>query len=509
MSNMRFVLIRPPVLMPAFNMADLIVPPIGPAYIAAALREAGHTVLFLDAVGLAIEQYTKHERNTLLHGLTFDEIVDRIPALTDCIGVSTQFSFEWPVCRKLLQKIRQRFPETLLIAGGEHVTAVPEFSLADSPLDAIIVGEGENTACELLKAYQAKGRQGLVDVPGLWFKDGAGRCQRTASAARIKELEKIPRPAWDLLPLEEYLSRGYGFGVARGRSVPVLASRGCPYQCTFCSNPTMWTTRWKARDPNDLLDEIADLQKTYSATNFDFYDLTMIVKKEWIIDFCHAIENRHMQFTWQLPSGTRSEAVDKEVTHLLFRTGCRNISYSPESGSNETLKQIKKRVSLHRLMKSMRQSVRNHLNVKCNFIFGFPHERWKNILESFGAILRSAIIGIHDISIWVFVPYPGSELFVQLRSRGKIKELDDDYFNHLAAYADITKTFSYCERLSKAELIFARSIGIFFFYFLSWLLRPWRPVQIVYHSMVGRLESRSELALRGFFRRFHKWVAQN
>jgi len=503
---MKVVLVRPPVLMPAFNMADLVVPPIGPAYIAAALREAGHSVVLIDSVGLAIEQYNKHEHDTLLHGLTFDEIVERIPPLTDCIGVSIQFSYEWPICRTLLQKIRQRFPGTLIIAGGEHVTATPEFSLADSTLDAIITGEGENTACELLKAYETQGRRGLAEVAGLWFRDEAGRFQKTAPSSRIKELEKIPRPAWDLLPLEEYLSRGYGFGVDRGRSVPVLASRGCPYQCTFCSNPAMWTTRWKPRDPNDLLDEIADLQKTYRATNFDFYDLTMIVKKEWIVDFCHAIEERGMRFTWQLPSGTRSEAITSEVTQLLYKTGCRNLSYAPESGSTETLNLIKKRVSLPKLMESMRQAVRNRLNVKCNFIFGFPHERWRNILASYRAILWSAVIGIHDISIWVFVPYPGSELFSRLRSEGEIAKMDDAFFYHLASYADITKTFSYCKKLSKSELIFARSFGIVLFYSLSWLVRPWRPVQMVYHSLAGRLESRSELALRGFFKNIYKWA---
>src|SRR5437016_2011046 len=98
----------------------------------------------------------------------------------------------------------------------------------------------------------------------------------------------------------------------------------------------MWTTKWIARDPDALLDEIADLQRTYRADNFDFYDLTVIVKRQWILDFCRAIERRGMRFLWQLPSGTRSEAIDAEVASWLYRTGCRNLSYAPESGSRET-----------------------------------------------------------------------------------------------------------------------------------------------------------------------------
>jgi radical SAM superfamily enzyme YgiQ (UPF0313 family) len=499
---MKICLIRPPVLMPAFNMAGLVVPPLGPAYVAGALRQRGHHVTFIDAVGLAIEQYLPEGSGRMLHGLRSEEILARIPAGIEAIGVSVHFSYEWPICRDLVRAIRKEFPTAFIIAGGEHATALPEFCLQESPLDAVVMGEGEKTAADALDAWQAHGRQGLASVAGLAWRDQAGVVHRNAAAARIQDLASIARPAWDLLPLEEYLHRGYGFGVDRGRSIPVLASRGCPYQCTFCSNPSMWTVRWKARPPEDLLDEIADLQNRYHAVNFDFYDLTMIVKREWILDFCAAIERRNMHFTWQLPSGTRSEAIDAEVARLLYKTGCRNVSYSPESGSPETLQRIKKRVDIGHLMDSMRTAVQNGLNVKCNFIFGFPSDRWRNILETFRAICASAFAGIHDISIWVFVPYPGSELFRQLQAEGKIPVLDDAYFERLAAYADITKTYSYCPALSRRALLSARVAGILLFYALSWLVRPWRPFQLAYHAISGKLESRSELALRGFLKRW-------
>src|SRR5882672_8825356 len=140
---MKFTIIRPPELIQALNVAELIVPPIGPAYVAAAARAAGHEVTLIDAVALGIDNFTKRERGTLLHGLSYDEILDLIPSDSGCIGISTHFSFEWPVCRPLLQKIRSRFPKAFLIAGGEHATAVPEFSIAESPLDAVVMGEGE------------------------------------------------------------------------------------------------------------------------------------------------------------------------------------------------------------------------------------------------------------------------------------------------------------------------------------------------------------------------------
>jgi radical SAM superfamily enzyme YgiQ (UPF0313 family) len=489
-------------MMPAFNMAYNIVPPLGPAYIAGALRAEGVDVTFLDAVGLSIEQYTTVEHG-ILHGLTLEQLVAKIPEDADMIGVAIQFSYEWPTARDLLKLIRARFPEVLLIAGGEHATAVPELCLHDSPLDAVVLGEGEESVCELARAYKKEGIEGLKQVAGLHLKDGP-----TAHGERIREIDKIPRPAWDLIPIEEYLSRRYGFGVDRGRSMPVLASRGCPYQCTFCSNPFMWTTRWIARDIDDLLNELATLQKTYDISNFDFYDLTVIVKRQWIVDFCRAIESRGMKFTWQLPSGTRSEAIDPEVSGLLYKTGCRNISYAPESGSEESLTKIKKKVSMPMMLRSMRGAVLSGLNTKANFIFGFPHENWSHIRADVWLMVKMAVVGVHDISIWTFVPYPGSELFFQLKKEGKIKELDDEYFYGLAAYSDITKTHSFAPALSKTGMLWARGIAILFFYAVSWTIRPWRLLRMIWNFASGHFESRSEQALRGLFDRGYKWLSK-
>ena len=94
----------------------------------------------------------------------------------------------------------------------------------------------------------------------------------------IRNLDDIPWPAWDLVPLYKYLDHGLGYGVDLGRSMLILATRGCPYQCTFCSNPSMWTTRYM-RPPADVVDEIEWLVSGYGANSLDFEDLTAIVKK--------------------------------------------------------------------------------------------------------------------------------------------------------------------------------------------------------------------------------------
>src|ERR1700720_4470089 len=318
-------LVRPPSV-PEVDVATVdAVMPVGLAYLAGALAAPGHRVQVIDAVGEALNQYSTIAGypRTLLHGLTTPEIVERIDAGTEVLGVTCMFSVEWPFIAALLAAVRQRLPGVLIVLGGEHVTALPEYSLQECPaLDVAVLGEGEETLVELVEAQRA-GRA-LATVPGIMVRAGGG-VGRQPPRSRIRSTAGIPEPAWSLFPVEEYMQNEVTFGPNLGRCMPVIASRGCPYQCTFCSSPQMWTTFWGARRPEQVLAEIKTYIRDYRATNFDFYDLTMIIKKEWIKEFCRLLIAEGLEITWQLPSGTRSEAIDEEVAGLLFASGCRTI----------------------------------------------------------------------------------------------------------------------------------------------------------------------------------------
>jgi radical SAM superfamily enzyme YgiQ (UPF0313 family) len=309
------------------------------------------------------------------------------------------------------------------------------------------------------------------------LRDGRGHL-RTQSRRRLRELRVIPRPAWDLTPIANYLDAGVMTGVNLGRSMPMLASRGCPYRCTFCSNPQMWGTLWRVRDPREVFDEMCDYADRYGAANFDFYDLTAIVRRDWIVAFCRLIIASGRKFTWQLPSGTRSEAIDEEVTRLLYESGCRYVNYAPESGSDEILERIKKRISKDKMLQSMRWAVHAGIKVKANFILGFPGERLRHTLETYRFILSMSLVGIHDISVFPFSPYPGSELFEFVRQRGDVA-LDEEYFLSLSQYTDPRYTKSYCENLSALTLRLLCLVAMGLFYLVSYLRRPARFVQLV------------------------------
>jgi radical SAM superfamily enzyme YgiQ (UPF0313 family) len=417
------------------------------------------------------------------------------------VGISALFSHEWPVVRELVAAIAARLPGVPIVLGGEHATAVPELCLHDAPaLVACVLGEGEETALELVAALGA--RASLAAVPGLAVRGLGGTVVRTPARRRLRAIDELPHPRWDLVPLEAYLRRGLSFGVDRGRTIPMLATRGCPYQCTFCSSPRMWTTRYVARDPRLVVDEIARWVAEHRVEAVDFYDLTAVVKKDWIVAFCRELIARRVPVTWQLPSGTRSEAIDAEVARLLHASGCRNLSYAPESGSPRTLERIKKKVDLGRMEASMRAAVANGLNVKANILIGFPGETHAEILETLGFVLRMARAGVHDASVWTFAPYPGSELFEDLRAAGALPaRLDDDYFASLLSYSDLRRAVSYDDRVSSPALQRWRLAGLALFYAASWVTHPARPLRTAWNLARGRYESRMEMSLSNLARR--------
>jgi radical SAM superfamily enzyme YgiQ (UPF0313 family) len=482
-----------------FQVTLMELPPVGLAYVAAAVRDGGHWVTMIDAIGEApYQSIPVADENMVGHGLSIDQIIARVPSDTEVLGFSCMFSQDWPYNRDLIGALRRSFPGACLVAGGEHITALPEFVLEDSDLDHCVVGEGEETFLELLEAL-SQGRS-TREVAGLVSRVDR-EIVRTPHRPRIRELDSLPRPAWDLFPIENYQGEGHQYGIYRGRCMPVIASRGCPYQCSFCSSTTMWTNRWIARDPAEVLDEIRDYLERYDVRNIDFHDLTAILKKQWILDFCRLIKESGLEFTWQLPVGTRSEAIDAEVAAALYETGCRNVTYAPESGSVSELERINKKIRPRRMLRSMRDAYKSGLVVKANFVLGFPGVTMRELLETMRFIAGVALVGARDVLIFLFDPYPGSPLYRQLLAEGRIPPPSDPYFAKLSVAADYTRAISYCDH-SARTLNAMRVSGMVLFYTLCFAIRPWRIFQTVYRMWRGRYETHLEARISALLRDF-------
>ncbi len=495
-------LVKAPALTNAFALSTLVTPPLGLAYLAGSLRAHGIATHIVDAVGENPDQiFPLSFCDGYGIGLTMAEIVAAIPETSDIIGLSCMFSNSWPFEWRLIAAIRKRFPNAQIIVGGEHATACSDYILTTCrDVNVIAMGEGEETMVDIVNAIRTG--NDLSRVGGIAFMDGEA-IHTTKRRKRIGDIDSIPVPAWDLVPLENYMSRGLGHGSMHARNMPLMATRGCPFQCTFCSSPLMWTTKWSARKASLVIDEMEAYVKEYNVENFDLYDLTAIIQKEWIVEFANQLIRRNLPITYQLPSGTRSEAIDEEVVDLLYRSGCRNMNYAPESGSPDTLKAIKKKVKLPRLLNSLQAASKRGLSVMVNIIL-FPRDTRADLLNTFKFMVKCAFYGADDITFVPFVPYPGTELHAEMVAAGRLPPLSEAYFIGLLTHSDISRVTSHNPNLSERQVHYFRLLFLGSFYILSYLFRPYRAFSSLIHILRNKPRTKGEKTFIQLARRIIK-----
>ena len=496
----KIALVRPPVLQMKKSLSSYgAILPIGLAYVAAVLREAGYPLQVIDAPGEAID-VTRTVDSPIgelsENGLSAAEIVDRLDDDVRVVGITHMFLHEWPTVREIARLAKEKLPGVTVVVGGENATAFHEWMFQETDVvDYCVLGEGEATFLDLLSRLR-DGEAG-ADLVGVAARDGGDDVKLST---RSTVLDDIPRPAWDLFPVEAYLSQSDSHGVNRGRSIPMLATRGCPYQCTFCSSPSMWTTKYVTRTPRQVVDEIQEYVAQYGVNNVNFCDLTAIIKKEWIVEFCQILKDEQVDITWQLPTGTRTEALDEEVLALLHQTGCRNITYAPESGSPRMLQILKKKVLLPRMLDCLRAARRQSIVTRVNIIIGHPQEEWSDTRQSLKFLFQAALAGCQDAAVMIFAPYPGSADFKALHDQGEVEFGEDYYYLALARSGLSSKTFN--PRMSTRQLIFTQYGLLLAFYATAYVTRPWRFLGVLKSLVTGRESTQLDQLLRTKFRQF-------
>lgn len=293
------------------------------------------------------------------------------------------------------RRVKSRWPGKRVVAGGPFCISAPERLLEEGTVDAVAVGEGEETLLEM-----AGGKE-WPDIKGLWFKDGAGRAVFTGPRPWIEDLDGLPFPALDLVPLEKYYS-------PVKKTLPVsslISSRGCPYNCIFCFK-TMGN-RWRARSPGNVVDEIEWQVRELGVREICIYDDNFTMDTERAAEISDEILRRGIDVSLQLTNGVRVDRLTRELVRKLKAAGVWIIGVAPESGSPETLERIGKRFSLEQVRRSVRWCKDEGIRTYSFFMVGFPWETRGHIEETidFAVSLDTELTQFSRV-----VPFPGTRL---------------------------------------------------------------------------------------------------
>jgi len=376
-------------------------PPLGLCYLASAVRQKGYKPGIFDPEAL---KYSVKETAEEIAGISPKYV--GITSTTIAIGNAYNLSL-------LLKKL---LPDIKIIIGGAHLTAVPEATMERyETFDIGVIAEGEETVTELLDALD-KGKS-LEKVDGIIYRN-KGKIVRTKPRDFIKDLDKIPIPAWDLLP---DISTVYRPGIASFQRLPsttLITSRGCPGQCVFCDR-SVFGNSFRFHSAEYVLEMIRRLIRDYGIKDIFFQDDTFTLFRKRLIDICEKMISEKMDLTWTCNS--RVEKIDPDLFKLMKKAGCYSVAFGIESGSPVILENLKKKMALSRINEVIDSADKAGLITRGFFLVGNPGETEETIMETINFTKKSNLSYVQVLSL---TPYPGSELHDNYKKWG---ELDDSW----------------------------------------------------------------------------------
>lgn len=379
------MLIFPPVVLEKRYATDVgdaggNLPPLGLLNMAAILEEHHHQVTIVDAP---------------VENLDLEQILERIASWApDFIGVSA-LTFLAEKTKILCHRIRQQNPRIKIFVGGPHPTVMPQQVLDDTQADVVISGEAETIIADLIDHFDQYASKKIIN------------------AGKVADLDQLPFPARHLMNLKKYTALPNNYKLTPN-SIHVVTSRGCPYPCTFCFDAG---TSFRQRSVPHVIRELKELKSKYNVIEIAFWDDTFTFNRAWAMEFCEAMIKEKMRLKWGCI--TRLNLVDAELLKKMKAAGCWTIFFGIESGNQELLDNIKKRMTVQQMKEKVRLVQSCGIEIRGSFMLGMPGETPAMAEKT----IQFAIELDPDYAQFsLTTPYPGTELYKEIPKWGKLIE---------------------------------------------------------------------------------------
>jgi len=407
-------------------------PALGTLYLAAVAERRGHVVKVIDAD---------------VEGYTIDSLAGEIVNCDyDMVGITATS----PIFHKavsLAKMLKSEGYKNHILIGGEHINIFKGEAFFDC-FDFAFVGESDFSFNEFLGHYESNYKD-FHSVKGLIFRKD-GHVVINESGSRIDNLDKLEFPAMHLLKRNSYIMTFAKF--SSREYLPIMATRGCPFKCVFCSEP-LTNPKVRFRSPKNIVDEMEKFSKELGITHFFFLDSNITLKRQQIEDVCREILKRGLKVTWE--GWTRANLVDLNILKLMKQAGMIRISYGIESGDPELLKIIKKEVSHSDMLNAFKMTEEVGIEVACSLMIGLPGETRASAERTIEFVRNIPQILYSNLSI--ANPYPGTEMYQwALKGKHGIRLHINDY----SEYRRYDSSPISVNDLSSEDLVSLQKIGL-------------------------------------------------
>jgi len=395
--------------------------PLGLLYLAAVLEQADYEVEILDAQ-LDCQQ-PRHEEDFLIYGKPWHEIESEIrERKPDLVGITSHFSAEIENVLAIAQIVKKISPSLPTVIGGPHPSVqYSSFLKEESDVDVVVIGEGELTIIDLVKAYSTGGD--LSGVKGIAYRKD-GDIVVNPPREFIADLDVIPLPAYHLVDMERYLHyKGLRYDAFRFSSeVPMITSRGCPFNCVFCAIHALTGKKWRAHSAEYIINHIDVILQKYGVQHISFTDDNLILDIDRFDRILNGLQERKLKFSWD-SRGIRADRLTLPLLQKMKDCGCTYLHIGIESGEQEVLDNvIDKHLRLQDVIKAADMCHKVGVGLFGFYIIGFPGERKENMQKTvdFALWLKSK----YDVGMTLYIASPiyGSRLLKICEEKGYLAE---------------------------------------------------------------------------------------
>lgn len=400
---MKAVLINPPQRQPKKWGLPAVFQPLGLMYLASALKSCGWTVNVIDA--LASKQASVVEDNGMVYyGLSFGDIKKTVRLLQpDLIGVSAVFSVNSQTVKELVCMLKEAFPTVKVVVGGPDASVRPLFF---SFADHVVVGEGEKAICNLSSKW--------VEHP------------------YTVDLDELAFPCREVFPMQNYFDAYKMRRASRqsyiysGKWATMITTRGCPFNCVFCSIHLSMGKCLRKRSVSNILGEIEGLVKgKLGVKHINFEDDNISLDQKRFKALLEGIVSGGFDFSWSLPNGVRADTLNEEIIALMSKSGCKRVFVAPESGVQRVVDDvIHKELDLKAVEKAVVLFRKYGIVVDAAFILGLIGETKKDIYATIKYAKKLREMGAAHSGFGIAAPLFGTELYNQAVFGGYISVLD-------------------------------------------------------------------------------------
>lgn len=396
--------------------------PLGLAYIAAVLDREGYPVTILDALMTDFEVHTLD--GVTQYGMSWQNMRNAITVKRpQIVGITCPFTAQIENAVKVAEIVKDVDPHIMTIIGGPDVSVrAVDILQQTASIDIAVLGEGEYTMLELVTNYQQTSWS-FDHINGIAYRKGQSVVVNPPRAW-LSSLDELPLPAYHLFPMEAYLNPedtwlyANRLGIAR-RELPLITSRGCPFNCIFCSIHLHMGKAWRAHSATYVLNHLQHVVQHYGVNHIHFEDDNFTFDQARTKQILDGIEQHGWNLTWDTPNGVRADTLTREILEQMRRVGCIGLAIGVESGDQTVLDTlVQKRLKLHDVIITAQDCQEIGIPLYAFFVFGFPGETLQHMRHT-GAFAELLTKRYHVIPILlVATPLPGTRLYQRCLEQG-------------------------------------------------------------------------------------------